>query len=421
MAESSGFFADVSGDREYTSDWLAKYISSIVGNGTYDGELGVTADGNTMSVTLPSGRAWINGYYYRNDCPLTLAIDNADGILNRKDIIVLRWDVNARSITAQVIKGTPASNAVAPVITRNAEQHDLKLAEISIPAGTTAITQSMITDCRLDKSVCGIVTGAVTQVDTTTLYNQIQADLAEFKGINEAQFTAWFNNLKNILNDNTAGNLQNEINKKADKSVLNNITIPASGWQATSDNKIIYAGSTLQGGYDASTGILSSSATDMVHTSSSIPVTAGEALTINYSADVDVSAYATAYNGDAYLNTITLSASGSIITVPANCTQLELTVKAVSGTITPSDITCLSVTTRINIAPYMQTVNVEGVTATSANEILPALGITQEQLSELQAANLQDGGQTAGNITLKAFGEEPSVDLPVRIIVRGDM
>lgn len=171
MAENSGFFASVGGDRQYTTDFLAHWIASIIGNGVYNGELAVTA-GDGMTVTLPAGRAWINGYYYRNDGDMTLTIDNADGVLNRVDIVVLRWDVNARSITAQVIKGTPASTAAAPAITRTTEQYDLKLAEISIPAGTTAITQSLITDTRLDNDVCGVVTGVIDQVDTTTLFNQ---------------------------------------------------------------------------------------------------------------------------------------------------------------------------------------------------------------------------------------------------------
>jgi hypothetical protein len=228
MAERSGFFPYVPGDTnsEYNSDWLATYIASIIGNGTYDGELGVTADGSTMSVTLPAGRAWINGYLYRNDGPLTLVVDNADGVLNRIDIIVLRWDINARSITAQVVKGTPASSATAQAITRSVEQYDLKLAEISIPAGTTAITQSLITDCRLDKSVCGIVTGAITQVDTATFYNQIQADLAEFKATNEtnfakwhdakyAEFNSWLSTMQNIPPADAAAYLQGQINSRA--------------------------------------------------------------------------------------------------------------------------------------------------------------------------------------------------------------
>ncbi len=70
---------------------------------------------------------------------------------------------------------------------------------------------------------------------------------------------------------------------------------------------------------------------------------------------------------------------------------------------------------------WTQAVSVAGVTTTSPNEILPALGITEAQLMEFQAANIQDGGQTAGQITLKAWNFKPSVDIPVRVIVRGDL
>lgn len=215
MAETSGFFRSVSGDRKYTTDWLAKWVSSFISNGVYDGELAVTA-GDGMTVTLPAGKAWINGYYYRNDAPITLPITNADGVLHRKDTIALRWDVNERSITAQVIKGAFASSPVAPTIVRTAEQYDLKLAEISIPAGTTAITQALITDTRLDTAVCGIVTGVIDQVDTTTFYNQIAADLAQFKSTQQADFEVWFDSIKGILGEDEAGNLLNMINAVSD-------------------------------------------------------------------------------------------------------------------------------------------------------------------------------------------------------------
>lgn len=210
MAETSGFFRSVSGDRKYTTDWLAKWVSSFISNGVYDGELAVTA-GDGMTVTLPAGKAWINGYYYQNDAPITLPISNADGVLHRKDTIVLRWDVNERNITAQVLQGTFDSNPVAPEIVRTVEQYDLKLAEISIPAGTTAITQALITDTRLDTAVCGIVTGVIDQVDTTTFYNQIAADLAQFKSTQQADFEVWFDSIKDILDESTAGNLLNMI------------------------------------------------------------------------------------------------------------------------------------------------------------------------------------------------------------------
>ena len=70
--------------------------------------------------------------------------------------------------------------------------------------------------------------------------------------------------------------------------------------------------------------------------------------------------------------------------------------------------------------PFTYNLYVSGVTSTSNQELLPGLNITQKQLDVLQAANLQDGGQASGRLTLKAWGNKPDVNLPIRIIVRGD-
>ena len=70
--------------------------------------------------------------------------------------------------------------------------------------------------------------------------------------------------------------------------------------------------------------------------------------------------------------------------------------------------------------PYSYTLTVSGVTATSNQEVLPALNITAEQLEALQGANIQDGGQAANSMTLKAYGDKPTIDLPIRVIKRGD-
>lgn len=73
-----------------------------------------------------------------------------------------------------------------------------------------------------------------------------------------------------------------------------------------------------------------------------------------------------------------------------------------------------------NWADGVYTLAIEGVTDTSNQEVLPAVDITTEQLEAMQAANIQDGGQTTGRIMLKAFGDVPTVDLPIRVIKRGD-
>lgn len=71
-------------------------------------------------------------------------------------------------------------------------------------------------------------------------------------------------------------------------------------------------------------------------------------------------------------------------------------------------------------APFVYTLAIAGVTATSYQELVPAVNITAEQLKALQAANITDGGQAAGGMTLKAYGKVPTVDIPIRVIKEGE-
>ena len=60
------------------------------------------------------------------------------------------------------------------------------------------------------------------------------------------------------------------------------------------------------------------------------------------------------------------------------------------------------------------------ITSTSNQEIIPAVGITSDQYTALCAAQLVDGGQSAGSLTLKALGTVPTIDIPIRVIFRGE-
>ena len=71
-------------------------------------------------------------------------------------------------------------------------------------------------------------------------------------------------------------------------------------------------------------------------------------------------------------------------------------------------------------APFVYTLAIAGVTATSYQELVPAVNITAEQLKALQAANITDAGQAAGSMTLKAYGKKPAVDIPIRVIKEGE-
>ena len=70
--------------------------------------------------------------------------------------------------------------------------------------------------------------------------------------------------------------------------------------------------------------------------------------------------------------------------------------------------------------PYSYELELDGVTETSNQEIMPANNITDEQLYYMQGANLQDGGQSIGKIILNAFAVKPPIDIPIKIIMRKD-
>ena len=60
------------------------------------------------------------------------------------------------------------------------------------------------------------------------------------------------------------------------------------------------------------------------------------------------------------------------------------------------------------------------ITSTSNQEIIPAVGITAEQYKAMGAAMIVDGGQSTGSMTLKALGKVPTINIPIRIIYRGE-
>lgn len=200
MAQECGFFnAQLVGedeyDRVYLAEQFAAYFASFVGNGVFGKsmqKLEVLAPStSSMSVKVLSGEAWINGWWYRNTEEHELPLDIADGILNRIDLVVLRWSNQERDMYLTTVKGTPSASPAVPSIRRDADFYDLELAQISVNAGAIGITQSDITDMRLNNNVCGFVTGLIDQVDTTDLFNQFQDYFNRFKIANEKDFADW--------------------------------------------------------------------------------------------------------------------------------------------------------------------------------------------------------------------------------------
>ena len=191
MSEYSGFFdahiVDGEYDRVYLAEHFAKYFASFIGNGVFGGRLSELIvrqnDSANMSVNVLAGQGFINGYFYENTDEASLPIDNADGVLNRIDLVVLRLDKAERAIHLVVKRGVAASSPSAPGLERSNDFYELGLARIYVKAGATSITQANITDTRFDPEVCGLVVAVVDHLDTSEFNRQFMAVIDELEAV----------------------------------------------------------------------------------------------------------------------------------------------------------------------------------------------------------------------------------------------
>ena len=71
--------------------------------------------------------------------------------------------------------------------------------------------------------------------------------------------------------------------------------------------------------------------------------------------------------------------------------------------------------------PYTQTVSVVGVTQSNMVEVTIPSSITTEQLTELVSAQINKVDQSTGAITLHSYGTKPSINIPITVVIRGDI
>ena len=165
----------------YDADDASGYLATRQ-SGVYSAEedFAVSISGE-LSLTVSAGQAWVHPSRFKGrsiimEQPTTLTLTAADPVRTRIDRVVLRYDAAARKTSLQVLEGTPDSaSPTAPAITRTALVYDLCLAEITRPAGSTAITAADITDTRADEDVCGVMRDGVTGIPTEQLLQQWQA------------------------------------------------------------------------------------------------------------------------------------------------------------------------------------------------------------------------------------------------------
>lgn len=312
MSVTFGFYNSLNGDRTYDATQFSSIFDGLITDGVFAsiGTAFAVKAGEANTINVGIGRAWFNRTWTLNDSILPLNVPISEVLLDRIDAAVLEVNTSeaVRANSIKVVKGVPSSQPARPTLMSNESIHQYPFCYIYRKAGSSVISQADITNM-VGTVEMPFVTGILQTVSLDELLGQWRAELDTFTENKTNDFNEWFKSIKDVLDENTAGQLLNMITAlqdgKANKSVTRTTTLYASTWIGSS-------------------------------------------------------------------------------------------------------------------SPYTYNLSVSGVTTTSNQELLPSTTITSTQLEALQAANIQDGGQASGKLTLKAWGDKPTVNIPVRVIIRGD-
>lgn len=221
MAFTFGFYNSMRGDRKYNADQVGALFDGLLNDGVYAsiGEIFATVPGEGMSVVVKTGRAWFNRTWNENNSHMILTLSESNVLLPRFDAVVLEVDKrdNVRQNRILIVEGTPSANPVHPNLINNAEvgffQHPL--AYVKVDPNVVAIAPDKI-QIMVGTNECPFVTGILRLSSIDDLYQGW-----------EYQFQEWWKGIKALLNENTVGRLQAQIDERVkytDKVDVNNLS-----------------------------------------------------------------------------------------------------------------------------------------------------------------------------------------------------
>jgi hypothetical protein len=235
-------------DRDYSEVDFIRIVADLWINGVVARNfrpLHVTAAAARMAIRINHGSIFINGRHAHIDTDseaVQMTLPEGDD-LPRIDLISMRLDLSTeiRAITPVIIRGEPSENPVAPDLTRNDIHYDMILAKINVPANALTITDANITDTRADTDICGMTHLSLDIATLNAQYNSIieeqlvkfaawvtdresqldawfaqeQEKFNEWRSGREEDFNYWFDNIRDVLSDDAAYNLNNKIDNAA--------------------------------------------------------------------------------------------------------------------------------------------------------------------------------------------------------------
>lgn len=221
---TSGFYDT----RYYNADQFGDMFDGIIKEGVFQNvgnEFAVAATG-AMSVSVDSGRAWINKRWLVNDAKIILPVDEAPySGKKRIDAVVLESDNTndeefGKAGRITIVPGYPSNPPQRPDLKDGSDGvKQMALAYITINSGDTQVYASnieIVTGFEYDWATPWVTTNLETanmSMLLTAWQQSFDESIAEFQTESEATFNSWLSNLRNQLDDNQAAHLQNEIDQ----------------------------------------------------------------------------------------------------------------------------------------------------------------------------------------------------------------
>ena len=247
MAFTYGFYNSVNSDRKYDAIQMSSIFDGIVKDGIFMsiGDNFMVKSGSGMMVTVGTGRAWFNHTWSLNNALFPVTIDQSEVLQDRIDTIVLDINTDLRTNSILTLKGTPSSNPVRPTLIKSLLHNQYPLCDIYVTREVKAITQDKITN-RVGTSDAPFVTGILATINIDNLISKWESQWTQWFSANQnsaqsllATWTnqwndfynnemidfhnttatwgdnwqQWFDNIKDILDESTAGTLLNMINE----------------------------------------------------------------------------------------------------------------------------------------------------------------------------------------------------------------
>lgn len=150
MSLTSGFFDSFNEDRKYNSLQLSSIFDGIISDGVYAtyGDYFLVSPVSGMGIKVGTGRAWLDHTWTLNDADYPLTVEDAEVVLKRIDTVVIEVDRSnsGRINRLRILKGTPASEPVAPTLTKTESLKQYPLADILVKPNVTEIVAADITN-----------------------------------------------------------------------------------------------------------------------------------------------------------------------------------------------------------------------------------------------------------------------------------